>query len=677
MSEPESLTHPATDHRRWLLAVAMFVAGLLLINQGRQTGSGQLASLITGLMSALPAVLLWWAAAVGFGEIASAALRLGQTPTSVRLTLGAGLQLMLLWLIGVMFGLFPALGYIIIAVGLLAVVRLLRRKQFRIDERVVLPAISWPTVLIGLLAGMMTSAALIAPGVLWAPTEFGGYDALSYHLQLPREWMMDGRIAGYPHNVYSYLPNLVEVGFLHMGLISGGMREGAVAAQVWHVSWALLAAWLIATTIRRLRPGENSSGPALAAVLYLALPWTLVTATLAYTEQASNAFIAAAVLLALDGATLRPLRRGLLVGVCCGLAGMTKLTALAMFAPPLLVVLAIVIAGRRAKALSIIAALAGMAIVLLPFIVRNAIWTGNPVFPMLTDLFGTGHWTAEQAARWTAAHQPGLPIGERLSRLWTHWLADYQHGFVFWPAVLVGTGWWLIRGKAIASHRMLLGLVLLLIWPIGVWLTLTHLQARFLVPLFVPGCLVLGLMMTQPTIRVRRVTVIVGLLVASILGGLSINRWYQQPAQTALLTDGVQAFRQLPELSIAGLVNRLPPNTRVYAEGYATPFYIDRPISYHTVWDRSLLGDLLDLSGGDVGAALIELRRAGFTHLLIDRAMIDRWQSPGNYGFDPRITPAMLDRLPQLGLRPINMNSYGGKQLYDLRTLRPGRSQTN
>src|SRR5207237_937107 len=35
------------------------------------------------------------------------------------------------------------------------------------------------------------------------------------------------------------------------------------------------------------------------------------------------------------------------------------------------------------------------------------------------------------------------------------------------------------------------------------------------------------------------------------------------------------------------LVNRLPPGSRTYAEGFATPFYVRTPITYHTVWDRS------------------------------------------------------------------------------------------
>ena len=46
-------------------------------------------------------------------------------------------------------------------------------------------------------------AACSAPGWLWA-SEFGGYDALSYHLQLPKEWLHLKKITTLDHNVYSH-----------------------------------------------------------------------------------------------------------------------------------------------------------------------------------------------------------------------------------------------------------------------------------------------------------------------------------------------------------------------------------------------------------------------------------------------------------------------------------------
>ncbi|MEM6553720.1 MAG: hypothetical protein AAF750_16500 [Planctomycetota bacterium] len=60
--------------------------------------------------------------------------------------------------------------------------------------------------------GVLMVAGAVAPGGLWAVDAFG-YDVTSYKLQLPREWVSDGWIGGYTHNVYGYLPSLMEGGF--------------------------------------------------------------------------------------------------------------------------------------------------------------------------------------------------------------------------------------------------------------------------------------------------------------------------------------------------------------------------------------------------------------------------------------------------------------------------------
>ncbi len=79
------------------------------------------------------------------------------------------------------------------------------------------PLLAWtaaPAVAVLLLA------ACSAPGWLWS-SEFGGYDAMSYHLQLPGEWLALGRIAPLDHNVYSYLPGYVEAAYYHLAVLIG------------------------------------------------------------------------------------------------------------------------------------------------------------------------------------------------------------------------------------------------------------------------------------------------------------------------------------------------------------------------------------------------------------------------------------------------------------------------
>jgi len=105
------------------------------------------------------------------------------------------------------------------------------------------------------------AAALPAPGWLWTSTEFGAYDVLSYHLQLPKEWLDAGRLETLSHNVYSALPSFMEASFLHLARIAAGMVSGdglgdpvldaARAAHLLHFAFAIAAALTLGAWVRR------------------------------------------------------------------------------------------------------------------------------------------------------------------------------------------------------------------------------------------------------------------------------------------------------------------------------------------------------------------------------------------------------------------------------------------
>jgi hypothetical protein len=274
-----------------------------------------------------------------------------------------------------------------------------------------------------------------APGWLWA-SEFGGYDALSYHLQLPQEWLRGGRIAPVEHNVYSFLPGYVEAAFAHLGAMTLAPRpDGLLAGDGWrliachalHAGITLVAAWLSGTLARRLaiRAGLRPRGVAMAGLVgagvALTTPWAVVAGSLAYNEGAVNALLAGALLVCAQPG-LSPGRRGVLVGALVGVACGCKPTALFFAGAPAALGLLAGVGpeGRRRLARAIaLGALAG-GIALAPWLVRNAMHVGNPVFPFASELFGTSHWSAEQAERYAAAHRFDGSAADRLRTLvWT------------------------------------------------------------------------------------------------------------------------------------------------------------------------------------------------------------------------------------------------------------------
>src|SRR5690606_21975160 len=150
---------------------------------------------------------------------------------------------------------------------------------------------------------VMIVAACNPTGWLW-PGEGNGYDALSYHLQLPHEWIARGSLAPLEHNIYSYLPSYIEAAFMHIGVMMGAPATppptggawgllaadgaGVISAQLLSAFSALVAAWITARFALRLLTGAPAwlaqACAGLAAATVLATPWTVVTGALPYTE---------------------------------------------------------------------------------------------------------------------------------------------------------------------------------------------------------------------------------------------------------------------------------------------------------------------------------------------------------------------------------------------------------
>jgi len=403
---------------------------------------------------------------------------------------------------------------------------------------------------------------------------------------------------------------------------------------------------------------EAHAAGALAGALYLSVPWTLVTGSLAYNEQAAVCFGVAAFMIAFHETAQPTLaaegRRGTAVGLLLGAALFCKLTAVGFVAVPAGLVLLVRGASWKHRAVAAACASAVACAILAAWMVRNATWTGSPTFPLLSGAFGAAHWSVEQVARWDAAHTPGTSLGESLSMLFSErGLLHAQFAYVLWPLAAAGAALGLSRReqRVVTACWCLAGAAGVLFW-----LLMTHHQSRFLIPLLIPACVLIGLAAAEarPWGRWARLGVAVA-AVAVLIGshGLYVRHLDGRAAllidQTAFFTDA-PVEPGAPPLRAEAAVNALPEGARVYAEAFATPFYVTQPMDYRTVWDASPLGEELARSGE--AGALRWLREQGYTHVLIDWSMLQRWTAPDNYGYDPNVTPEILARFAVTRLRP-------------------------
>jgi hypothetical protein len=564
------------------------------------------------------------------------------------------------------------------------------------------PAVSrldaW-TLTLAALAGALGLAVLLAgavqpPGWLWQ-SEFGGFDVLSYHLQLPREWLALGRVVPLEHNVYSFLPGYAEAAFYHLGEI-GGEGRLPYAAQALHAGLAAGSAAAVGlVTMAAARAAGLSAEPApgmIAGVLFLSVPWTAVTGSMAYNEMGVTLCFAGALLAALRPG-LTPAARGGLAGFLVGVACGFKPTAIFLAAPVVGVALLVTTPRGRWPVMLASACVLGMA-TLGPWLIRNATAGGNPVFPYLRGVFGPAHWAPEQFDRFADAHHfhgsvvdrvrlivlpdradPARP-GEPVHRGMLH----PQFGCVF-PLALAAIGF-LAWDRTTRRLGVMLAAGVAL--PALAWLALTHVQARFLVPVLVTACPAVGLFAASGGGPARARAAAVATLAVAGLSVLNFSRQREGEPNRALvggvgLFDGglarealegasPQERRQILEAlgpeGFTGLLPEIGPGA-VYLLGDSTPLHFRPAPLYHTTYDASPLGGLIRERPGDPSAWAEGLRRRGVRLVLWNAAEIDRLQRLGWH--DPLVTNGAVSAFLREHADPVREWSEQGRMLVRLR----------
>jgi hypothetical protein len=349
-------------------------------------------------------------------------------------------------------------------------------------------------------------------------------------------------------------------------------------------------------------------------------------------------------------------------------------------------------------------------VVLSPYLMRNAVATGNPVFPFAIGVFGGGHWDATLVERWDRAHglsdageagEAGEAGGAGIARAaWRQWLGNAGYGAVgggptpverdnvarfaveggvpvLWLAAAGGALMMLIDRRS----RGVAGLCIVwLAWMLAFWAVATHLQSRFLVTTLLPGVLLIGVGLSVAIARLPTARRSMGLAIAGVLLVLPIylSAWSILQRQTPPARDEhdrltldragrpvgwpVAAVIDAWPLDAHGTaplhpINALPPDTRtlVVADNHRL-LYVARPIAYATPFDPNPLGRAIRHHGPDPRTVTAALQDAGFTHIYVGWSELDRLHR--TYGYDPDVTPDALHRLIATGWRPVAPQLY-------------------
>ena len=645
-----------------LVVGCALAAGGVLVSQ--VSGPG-LLGLSLVLLTDLPVAVGVFVAAGGWGHLVLTGGKLldRDAPAGLKFVTCVGVGLWLLATAVLVVGaiargaLTPAVWWPVMVVGWMLAVRGSARP---LAAASLSARTSWGNLialLLGAAAGVWLTGATIAPEFIGRVTgDF--YDVVSYHLQVPREFFDAGRISFLEHNTYSNYPLGGEMLFLLCMCLKGGAWAGALAAKLTHGLWGVLAVVAVYSSFASVRPWRGRT----AAVLAATAPAAIYLSHLAFVELAELAYLAIGI------AWLRRWWRGgdwrsaVMVGAAAGAACAVKYLSVGFVAGPLLAVMLAARVRRGGGGRLRQTALAACVCMVLfaPWLVRNVIHTGNPVFPLATGVLGRGHWTAESAARWDAGHAPP-PWSQRGDKFLAAARDPRGLGAAMGVLAAVAALWTIIRLRTsdpLDWICLTIGLMQLMVWFLA-----THMPARFLAPAAIPLALLIGRVVAdiadwrRPAWAAR----LAGALIVTVAGawGLwtALGAYAREPYVKPSLQFpyALHAWQpgELAQLANRQWVTQYVGGGRLLMVGDVRPLNFPPGTLYASVWEM----DPLVRAARDTSDANEIVRRLhddyGITHLYINWREIRRVRS--TYGWWDEITPELIDALGAAGCRELDI----------------------
>ncbi|GAB6164229.1 hypothetical protein JCM19992_02290 [Thermostilla marina] len=540
-------------------------------------------------------------------------------------------------------------------------------------------------------------AAPILLGGMLPPLEF---DVLEYHLQAPKEFFSAGRLHFLPHNVYGNMPLGAEMFPLAGMVLTGDVLTGAMIGKTVIAAFALLGAVWAYVVAARL--GGRAAGWC-AAIVLLSSPWTVRVSTLGLIDLVPGVYLLAGLWLLLrpgrSQARRDPQGEGpsaaavFLAGAFAGTAAGCKYPAVLFCTLPVAFVLAVRL--RRCPQSWLVSGLVFFGGALAAgggWYLKNWWFTGNPVYPLLDDWFGGPAWDVAQQASWHRVHRPpDFAVASLLHDLRQLAFGSAQSPFVL-PGVVLGV-------LAAIRRRRLRGMLGVLAFGVVAWWSATHRLERFLVPLL-PLAAVVGGVGAADAFRRLRATFAVADDRRSPVGKRTErkpsassrkgrhSRRLSRAAASAETTEpprGSLVWRMVAAglvfliavdwfsvtTSLGGdnryfvsletlkhdrtsapirVLNTLEtdPGERILAVGDAALFYLDKPVMYATCFDRHPWRTIAE--GRSPREIARELNARRIRYVYVNLTELDRYRSPGNYGFDPFVQAEQFTALERAGV---------------------------
>lgn len=484
----------------------------------------------------------------------------------------------------------------------------------------------------------LTAAALTT----MAPETF--YDSLTFHLALPKLYLMTGRIIPTPHVVFSGTP--MSAHMLYGLMLSIG--DGRLTSLL-HLSCGVITALLMTASAVSL---GNPPAGVLAALLFLVCPMVLYSGTMSGVDLFSSLYVAAgfhAMLRGLEPTQERRLCWAAAAGITVGAAMATKYNVFAVGA--VLMFWYAVISLRRGQGMTapLVSSVAALTM-LLPWMLRNLAWFNNPLFPFgsktppIPDWAGFLSSAAKQDLGAAFTTWPGFKAFVSIPYCLS---LTGELAMDNWPgmALFLLIPWSLVRGKP-GVHRPL---AFVAVFGYLSWCLITT-QGRFILPVLP----LVALFLANATMTPEAPRAVRGFSLACVLATSVVNlaaashqnlisgRWpflSTGQSQDKLLDTENDSYPTPAHAAVEYINRQLPQSATILFVGDARSFYCDRRVIAPSVYDANPLWTAT-LAAKDAEEIKDRLKAMGVTHILLN--------GRGLYMGSPRaVLPAEAVRAPR------------------------------
>ena len=487
---------------------------------------------------------------------------------------------------------------------------------------------TWDLILMGIL-GISLLMSLIAA---FSPPTF--YDSLVYHLAVPGSYIQQHKIIFFPYNLLSNFPQNLEM--LYTLAI---LMYDDIVANLIHFSFAVMLILGIYSFCSRYF--QNKQMNLLSMLIFFSTPAIMLLAGGTYIDLGLTFFVFISVYALINWWQSNRYSWFIISAIFSGLAMGVKYTGVInLFILTIFVGWKLVIKDKHKNIKNILkyffVYVSLSCLILLPWLIKNFVYTGNPLFPFLSGLFNGNAINAGLAENYVNHIRTyGVTIHNFLDLLVLPWTITMQGiefggGFDIWggvwgPLFLLFLPFLLFLKKGTKIIKQL-GIYVILYF--FVWIV-TGKVLRFLVVIIPYLSILTAYSLICIEKKGKRWKAVRLVLVVSIMSNFFLFGYLQTVVDPFPVALGIQTRKEYLESKLdyykgmKFINNNLPKEAKILFIGETRGYYCNRCYITNSVFD---LNPIVEIANNSKSAEemLEKLKNMGITHILYNDREAER-----------------------------------------------------